>query len=151
MNIQSTMPKVPFIPSSMETVDIMVELSGAKPGQKVADLGAGDGRIVMAFAKKGVEVHGYEIDADLALKTASKIKEEGLDDKIFIHHADYWQEPLSQYDIITIYGMTSIMGKLEEKLKRELKHGAKIVSNTFTFPTWEPVDKKKNVYLYIVP
>jgi ribosomal protein L11 methylase PrmA len=143
-------PKVPYVPSSEDSVRTMVELSGVSPKQKVADLGSGDGRILIAFAKAGAEAHGYEIDANLVLQAENNILKEGVHEKAFVHPGNYWDENLSRYEIIAIYGMTSIMARLQEKLHNELKPGSKIVSNVFTFPHWQPVGKKNSINLYIV-
>jgi len=142
--------RVPFIPSSWENIQTIVELANPKLSEKIADLGSGDGRIVVEFARRGFEAHGYEIDEDLIIESEAKILNQGLDDLAFIHWKSYWEEDLSPYDIITIYGMSSIMGKLEEKLRNELVKGSRVVSNIFLFPNWKPKSEKNNAYLYVV-
>jgi cyclopropane fatty-acyl-phospholipid synthase-like methyltransferase len=139
---------VPFVPSSWERLDSMVELADAKPGEKSIDLGSGDGRVVIALAKLGVMAFGYEVDPELVKKALNNIKEANLDGNAFIICTNYWEENLSEYDLITIYGITSIMPRLEEKLKKELKPGARVVSNFFTFPSWDPAVEKGDVYVY---
>lgn len=141
---------VPYVPSTWNKVNIMYELAKPKKGEKLADLGSGDGRIVIEFAKKGIESHGYEIHSGLALLSESKILDNNLDELAFIHIADFWNEDLSPYDIVTIYGMSSIMKQLQEKLKAELKPGSRVLSSIFHFPDWKPVEQKSNVYLYKV-
>lgn len=147
----STTIRIPFVPSSHEAVETMIELADIKPGEKAADLGSGDGRVVLALAHAGAQAHGYEIDEALALQAESKIEKENLTGKAFIHKKSYWEEDLSQYNIITIYGMMSVMENLEEKLEKDTKPGTKIVSNIFTFPNWIYAVAKNNVYLYVIP
>jgi cyclopropane fatty-acyl-phospholipid synthase-like methyltransferase len=139
---------VPFVPSSWERLDTMIELSETKPGQKVVDLGSGDGRVVIAMANLGAMAFGLEVDPDLVEKAIENIREANLDGNAFIICSNYWDEDLSEYDIVTIYGITSIMGRLEDKLRNELKSGAKVVSNFFTFPTWNHVVQKGDIYVY---
>ena len=127
----------------------MIDLAKPQVGEKMIDLGSGDGRIVMEFAKLGLESHGYEINTELALLSESKILEANLDTKSFIHIADFWNEDLASYDIVVIYGMTSIMKLLEEKLQKELKPGARVLSAIFHFPNWERAHEQDNVSLYI--
>lgn len=127
-----------------------MDLADPQPNDKMADLGSGDGRIVIKFAQKGIESHGYEINSGLALLAESKILDANLDEKAFIHISDFWEEDLSPYSIIVVYGMTSIMGQLEKKLKKELRPGSRVLSSIFHFPQWEPKVKKDNVSLYIV-
>jgi 16S rRNA A1518/A1519 N6-dimethyltransferase RsmA/KsgA/DIM1 with predicted DNA glycosylase/AP lyase activity len=141
-------PKIPYFQTSRYRVETMVELAHAKPGEKAADLGSGDGRIVVAFAKKGTEMHGYEIDEDL--RKLSKQTSEALHlTNVFIHNKDFWTEDLSQYDIICCYPMPTIMGRLERKLSEELKPGARILLNYFPFKHWKEKQIKDNIFLYI--
>ncbi len=141
-------PKIPYFKTSRYRVETMVELADAKPGQKAADLGSGDGRIVIAFTKTGIETHGYEIDDELRKLSEQNIKEAHLTNA-FIHNKDFWEEDLSQYDIICIYPMPTIMGRLERKLQEELKPGARVLLNYFPFKHWKLEKTKDNIFLYI--
>lgn len=127
----------------------MVELAGIKSREKSVDLGAGDGRILIAFAKAGSQAYGVEIDETLTQLIKHNIKRGGLTDKAFIFNEDLWKHRLDTYDIITVYGFTSVMDRLEDKIAREGKKGCRILANFFTFPHWKPERVKKNVYLYI--
>lgn len=140
----------PFVSSRQEQVLKMLKLTNAKPGEKAADIGSGDGRIVIALAKIGVEAHGYEIDPWLIWKSRQKIKKAGLENKARIHWRNFWHEDFSSFDILTIYGIKHIMKRLENKLKKELKTGARVVSNGFKFPNWQPQQSQDNIHLYIV-
>src|SRR5579863_2788882 len=113
--------KIPYFQTSRYRVETMVELAGVKPHEKAADLGSGDGRIVIAFAKvpfmgakAGIEMHGYEIDDELIKISKQNIESLNLTNA-FIHDNDFWDENLSQYDIICCYPMPTIMGRLERK------------------------------------
>jgi cyclopropane fatty-acyl-phospholipid synthase-like methyltransferase len=127
----------------------MIDLAQPKAGEKMADLGSGDGRIVMEFAKLGIDSHGFEINTELALLAESKILDAALDEKAFIHISDFWNEDLSSFDIVVIYGMTSVMQLLEDKLLQELKPGSRVLSAIFHFPNWQPTSQKDNISLYI--
>lgn len=141
---------IPYIPSTWHKIQVMLDISAPQPYDKMADLGSGDGRVVIEFAKSGIESHGYEYDPSLILLSESNILKENLDEKAFIHPADFWEEDLSSYSIIVIYGMFSVMDRLEEKLKKELKPGSKVISSIFHFHNWAPVNSVDNVHLYIV-
>jgi len=147
----TTNSPLPFVPSSEERLKTMIGLAAILQGQKAADLGSGDGRVVIALAKEGAEAHGFEIDYKLVNEARKKIHEEGLENKAFIHNLDFFKVDLSNFDILTIYGITSIMSPLEEKLRSELKSGAKVISNFFTFPNWGHEVKVSEVYLYRQP
>lgn len=139
----------PFVPSRRSVVKQMVELGGDLTGKRVADLGAGEGRVMIAAAFAGAkEVHGYEINPFLVLVSWWKIYRAGLRGKVFIHWGSYWGQDLSSFDTIFVYGISYIMGRLEKKLNRELKPGTVVVSNAFAFSGWKTVKNKNQVYLY---
>lgn len=140
---------IPYVPSTMSRVVTMVQLASVRPGDRVADLGCGDGRVLIEMVKAGATVaHGFEIDEERAALSKLNVSREHLDQFVTIFNQSFWGVDLSQYDTITLYGITSIMEKLEKKLKAELKPGAKVVSNVFTFPNWQPSLRDGQVYLY---
>ncbi len=137
-----------FFPTKQKTVERMIVLAEVKPGERAVDLGSGDGRLVIAMAKAGAEAHGYEINPVLAWISQKRIMKAGLEQRAFIHQGSYWQENLSHFDIVTVYGMDYMMKKLEAKLKNDLHTNARIVSNSFPFPTWPYYKKDNRVYVY---
>jgi 16S rRNA A1518/A1519 N6-dimethyltransferase RsmA/KsgA/DIM1 with predicted DNA glycosylase/AP lyase activity len=141
-------PIIPYFQTSRYRVQAMVDLAKPTPDDLVADLGMGDGRISFAFAKTGAQVHGYEIDEELIKALEVNIKS-GSISGIKIYKRDFWFEDLSKYTIVCCYPMPTIMGRLEKKLKDELKPGARIVLNYFPFLHWKEKKIKDNVYLYI--
>lgn len=142
---------IPFVPSSDERIKIMMELAAIQLGSTTADLGSGNGRVVIEMAKQGAIAHGYEIDTDRVRISRNAIQKLNLDNTAFIHHQSFWDVSLSPYDVITIYGITSIMNRLESKLWTETKSKCVIVSNAFTLPTWPLFMEKGGVYAYIKP
>lgn len=141
-------PKIPYFQTSRYRVETMVELADVQTGDVAADLGSGDGRIVIAFAQKGIEVHGYEIDENLKLLSEENSKKLNLTNA-FIYNKDFWQEDLFRYSIICCYPMPTIMGRLERKLQEELKPGARVLLNYFPFKHWKVKKVKDNIFLYI--
>ncbi|MDH5770984.1 MAG: methyltransferase domain-containing protein [Candidatus Bathyarchaeota archaeon] len=138
----------PFDTSDRETVKKMVALANIQPCKKAADLGSGDGRVVIALAKAGAEAHGYEINPLLVWWARRNIRKAGLTDKASIHWKSFWRENFVSFDAITVFGVNYIMKDLEKKLRKELKTNARVVSNTWPFPTWSHSRKEGNVYLY---
>lgn len=119
----------------------MIGLSDVRSGEKAVDLGSGDGRIVIALAAREAEAHGYEIDRERVILSRINIRNAGLVGLATIHHQDFWNADVTEFDIITVYGITSIMGRLERKLRAETKSGCRIICNTFPLPSWL-LDKK---------
>jgi hypothetical protein len=72
---------------------------------------------------------------------------------------DLWKTKLHRYDVVTVYGLPSIMERLGHKLEQELKPGSIVVSNVFEIPGWKVVSESdtmdgsigKGVHLYHVP
>ncbi len=152
----------PFESSSGKAIKIMAELSEIKASDKnngkkikIADLGSGTGKVLISFAKlnPNIEAHGFEIDPFLSWLSRAKIKRLGLEKRIFIHTKNYWKQDFSDFDLITAFQINYAMAGLEKKFRKELKKGAKVVSNTWKFPHWKPEKKIKNgltnVFLYV--
>lgn len=138
----------PYMPSYDKTVKKMFALANISPKVKAADLGSGDGKILIALAKEGVEAHGYEINPLLVWWSRKKIQREKLSENAFIHWKSFWRQDFSSFDVIIVFGIPYIMKGLEKKLQKELKPGARVVSNAFTFPHWKYAKKDDGVYLY---
>ncbi|MBI4359162.1 MAG: 50S ribosomal protein L11 methyltransferase [Candidatus Nealsonbacteria bacterium] len=131
-----------------EAVKKMVALAQIEPGEKAVDLGSGDGRLVIALARAGAQAVGYEIDPLRAWSSRRQIRRAGLEKQASIHQKSFWQEDLSGFDVVTVYGVGYMMKRLEKKLRSELKAGARVVSNYFTFPTWAESQKEGDLHLY---
>lgn len=138
----------PFVSASAETVDNIVALAQVKAGEKAADLGSGDGRIVIALVKAGAEAHGYEVNPLLVWLSNRKIKKAGLANKAFIHWQSFWSVKLSSFQVVVIFGIKHIMPELEFKVMSELKPGSRVITYAFGFPTWSYSDQKSGVSLY---
>lgn len=139
---------IPFVPSSDEKTLTMIRMANIRPGEKAIDLGAGEGKLVMAMAAKGADVTGIEIDEERAMTTINKVVEAGLQQRVRIINGSFWQHDLSPYDLIVLYGVPSIMERLGQKITNEAKPSVRIISNHFTFPKWKPTKTVNNVYLY---
>lgn len=141
----------PFAVTSPTNLKTIIELAKIKPGEKAVDLGAGDGRLVIALAQAGAETHGYEINPLLAWLARRNLQKAGLTKKAFIHRQNFWQVDLSQFDVITIFGIGYIMAPLAQKLKKELKPSARVISNGYPLPTWPITRQIGEIYLYKNP
>ena len=137
-----------FVPSHKQIVKLMVDLAQIKEGMKVADLGSGDGRIVIAMAQAGAYAVGFEMNPILAWWARAKIKRLGLQQRAQIKIGDFWHADLSQFDVVTVFGIDYIMKRLEKKLQAELKPGSVVISNAFVFPTWAKSGSEHSLNIY---
>jgi len=140
----------PFVPINAMVLKRMVALLQIQPGEKAADLGSGDGRIVIELAKAGARAEGYEINPFLILTSRRNIKHAEVSQQAFIHWKNFWTEDLSSFQVITLFGMPHMMKKLQGKLTKELKPGARVISHQFRFPDWPISQQESQLYLYRV-
>lgn len=126
----------------------MVGLGNLKKGQKAIDLGSGNGKIVIALAKKGVEAHGYEINPLLVVWSVFSIHLAGVQKNAHIHWGNFFRADVSSYDRVFIFVVPYLMKRLEKKLQKELKKGAIVIVESFPFPTWKPEKKAGSFYVY---
>lgn len=138
----------PFEPSHKKQLQKIIEFADVKKNEKIAELGSGDGRIVIELAKKGAIAHGFEINPLLVLYSRKKIKEAKLEKNAFIHWKNFWKTNLNTYDTIVLFQFKTIMKKLEKKLKNELKPNSKIISNEWKFPNFKLIKRKNKISLY---
>lgn len=123
-------------------------LAKVKVGMKTLDLGAGDGRVVIALAKAGAISHGYEINPLLVWWARRNIKKAHLEKRAFIHWGSFWNANFSEFDFIFVFGIFYIMKDLEKKMKKELKKGAVVISSAFQFPSWKYTKKEGALFVY---
>jgi predicted RNA methylase len=118
----------------------MLELGGLKAGEKMFDLGSGDGRIVIMAAQKfHAEAVGIEIDRDLWKQSMDRIRKLGLEKTARIVNGDLLQQNYSSADLVTVYLLPeSIDAKVQPLLDRQLKKGARVVAHDFEFRNWTP-------------
>lgn len=140
-----------YFPTTPENVTAILAILRVRPGEKVADLGSGDGRILMALAKAGAEAHGYETNPILVYTSRKKIKKAGLTGKAFVHYKSFWGADFAQFDALVVYGFPNFFEKLATKISKEMHPGSRIASNLFEFPGWMAAEKTaEKVYLYIL-
>ena len=149
-------PDIHFVPTSDPLVDIMLAAAGVTSQDVVYDLGSGDGRLVIAAAKKhGARGVGVEIDPDLVKQARRNAEKAGVADKVRFVQGDLFKTDLSDATVVTMFLSQSINARLEPKLKRELKPGARIVSHRFPMPPdWKPdkdiSTRSTHVYLWVI-
>ena len=141
----------PYAATQERKMNMMLDLLKLTTKDNFVDLGSGDGRFVIAAAKKGIKSYGYEMNPILVLISRNKIKNEKLSSKAKIYWKSYWNVNLSEYSAVAVFGIKHIMPSLGKKLKKELKEGSRVVSNHFKFPSWDESEKKENLYLYRKP
>lgn len=139
-----------FVGTPENIVPVMLKLANISPNDIVADLGSGDGRLLIAAAQAGAKKGiGYEIQHWLVKQSRVHIEQRHLTDKIEIRQESFWHADVSSTTLILLYQISFAMKGIEEKLLKELPIGARVVANGFTFPHWKEEKTVGNVRLYI--
>lgn len=141
-----------FVRSSDERLATMLQLPQIQSGDRLLDMGSGDGKVVIALAKKfpNCTVVGVEFNPALVQTSKKAIKAAGLNNRISIICQSFWKTDLSNFDVVFLYGTSYIMEKLEKKVRIEMRPGTQFVSNYFKFPTLKPKKTIAQVHLYCI-
>jgi tRNA1(Val) A37 N6-methylase TrmN6 len=129
----------PYYPTPETIVEKMLQLGALKAGEKMFDLGSGDGRIVIMAAQKfHADAVGVEIDKGLAKKSLEQIRKLGLEKTAHILNGDLLKQNYSSADLITVYLLPASNDKVQPLLDKQLKKGARVVAHDFEFKGWTP-------------
>ncbi len=143
------------MPSPQEVVDKMIDVAGVKKGDVVYDMGSGDGRIIIAAAKKGARAVGFEIDGDLVKESRENIRKAGVQNRAEIRQQDILTVDFSTATVVTMYLLPDVNLKLKPNLLKQLKPGSRVVSHSFDMGDWKPSKVERvdgrTVYLWIIP
>jgi cyclopropane fatty-acyl-phospholipid synthase-like methyltransferase len=150
-------PDVIYVPTPQPVVEAMLDLAQVKPADVVYDLGSGDGRIVIAAAKKyGATGVGFEIDPALVKKARENAAAAGVSRRVRFVTQDLFTADLSRASVVTLYLLQSLNERLRPKLVRQLKPGTRIVSHVFNMgPEWPPEKtitvERSRIFLWSIP
>ncbi|MBI1389917.1 MAG: hypothetical protein GC154_15865 [bacterium] len=133
----------PYVPAAEAEVRRMIELARVRPGELAADLGCGDGRLLLAAREAGARVIGYEIS--LILFCLARWRVGGA-----VCWSNFWRADLSEVDIVFVYLTPRAMTRFERELWPRLKPGCRVVVNGFPLPTKTPAETAGAVRLYVV-
>ncbi|HET7363859.1 MAG TPA: class I SAM-dependent methyltransferase [Burkholderiales bacterium] len=130
---------VPYVNTPTEVVERMLRMAEVHPGDYVIDLGSGDGRIVIAAAKRGARGLGVDLDPALVKLATRNAREAGVADRARFEVKDIFDTDLSRASVITMYLLPEFNVKLKERLLA-LKPGTRIVSHDGSIGDW-PADE----------
>lgn len=132
------MVNAPYVRTSEKVVERMLELAQVGPDDVVYDLGCGDGRIVVAAAKKfGCRGFGYDIDPERVAEARENARRSGVEHLVQFEQRDIFTLELSPASVVTLYLLPRLNVKLIPQLEK-LAPGARIVSHDFDIAGIEP-------------
>jgi SAM-dependent methyltransferase len=150
-------PDMHFAATRQDVADAMLRLARVGPNDVVYDLGSGDGRILILAAQKyGARGVGIEIDRRL-VELSRRVAIDGeVADRVRFVEGDLFTADLSEATVVTLYLSEGINRRLEPKLKKELRSGARVVSHQFPIAGGAPVEKLRapdgtDLFLWTIP
>lgn len=143
-----------WVPTPDALVARMLEIAKVTPQDYLVDLGSGDGRTVIAAAKRGVSALGIEYNADMVTLSRRNAEAAGVTDRARFIQGDIFTTDFSKATVVTMYLLSSLNLKLRPTLLA-MRPGTRIVSHAFTMGDWAPDETVNvegyNAYMWIVP
>ena len=131
--------EVRYEPTPMPVVRAMLTLANVGPSDVVYDLGSGDGRMVITAAQEfGARGVGVEIDPALVARAQANARAAGVDHRVEFRHGDMYEADVSTATVVTLFLHPEPNLKLRPKLRKELRHGSRIVSYVWNMGDWTP-------------
>jgi SAM-dependent methyltransferase len=149
-------PYVPYVSTPEVVVEEMLEIANVSAKDIVYDLGSGDGRIVIAAAKRfGARGVGIEIVPDLIREANENAEQAGVAHLVRFEQGDFFTADLREATVVTLYLLPEVNRQLLPKLLAELRPGTRIVSYKYDLGDWPPEKtvqvSRGTVYYWVVP
>jgi SAM-dependent methyltransferase len=149
---------VVWVPTPEPLVEKMLDMAKVTADDVVMDLGSGEGRIVIAAARRGARAIGVEYNPDLVELSKRNAAAAGVSARASFVHGDIFETDLRQATVITMFLLPSLNVKLRPKLL-ELPPGTRLVSNSFAMEEWQADERQTfpdcvswcSALLWIVP
>ena len=146
-----------YVPTPPEIVDRMLDVAHVRIGDVVYDLGCGDGRMVIAAAKKyGTRGVGVDLDPARIREARANAKQAGVESLVTFKVEDLFQTDLREATVVLLYLLPELNRRLKPKLFAQLRPGARVVSHDWDMgKDWPPDEYVKlggdGIYLWIMP
>lgn len=146
-----------YVATPHEVVERMLSEAKVRAGDVVYDLGCGDGRMVIAAAKKfGTRGVGVDLDPARIREARANAKAQGVDRLVTFRVADLFETDLREATVVMMYLLPEVNRRLKPKLFAELAPGARVVSHDFDMGKGWPPDRSVNlgsdgIYMWVMP
>jgi SAM-dependent methyltransferase len=128
---------VVWVPTPPVLVEKMLDMAQVTPSDYVIDLGSGDGRNVIAAARRGARALGVEYNPDMVELSRRLAEKQGVADKARFVQGDMYEADISGATVMALFLLPENLTRLTPKFL-ELKPGTRIVANAFGIDGWEP-------------
>lgn len=144
----------PYWQTPQALVERMLDLAGVGPGDHLIDLGCGDGRIVIAAARRGATGLGVDLDPERIAEAEAAARSAGVEQLVSFRREDLFATRLGGASVVTLYLLPLPNRLLAERLQNELAPGCRVLSHAFAIRDWAPrvqetVDGRE-IFLWVV-
>jgi SAM-dependent methyltransferase len=148
-----------WVPTPSALVEKMLDMAAVTPRDYVIDLGSGDGRNIIAAAKRGARALGVEFDPNLVQVSRRRAAAEGVADRARFVEGDMFEADISQATVLALFLLPDNLRQLKPKFE-QLRPGTRIVTNGYQITGWDPAQVGVaegdclpwcTAYLYVVP
>ena len=131
---------VVWVPSQPQVIEKMLDVAKVGPQDLVMDLGSGDGRMIIAAARRGARAVGVEFNPDMVTLSRQLAKDAGVEGRASFVQGDMYEADISKASVMALFLLTTNLDKMKDKFLA-LKPGSRIVLNSFEITGWEPDQK----------
>lgn len=137
----------PYLPTMKPQVDAALKLANLKPGDTILELGSGDGKVLIAAAKKGINSVGYELNPLLVVLSWLRTRKYRKNVKII--WGNFFTKEWPNHQAIFTFLLPRLMLKLDKKVIQSKHKPVKLISFAFEIPNRKPIKIDQGVYLYL--
>jgi predicted nicotinamide N-methyase len=145
---------LPYAPTSTRRIRKALELAGVRPGEVVYDMGAGDGRVLVAAVRQyGARTVGIEVSPLHFISAWFNLRMNGCGGKARLVWNNMYNCDLSGADVVFAHTIASQAPRLRACLEAKLRPGARVVTVVYDLEGWQPsaIDDRDMVFLYTMP
>lgn len=146
---------VPYVPTPQDVVERMLDMAKLTKDDIHIDLGSGDGRIVIAAARRGARSLGIDLNPTRIEEANENARKAGVTDRVTFVQGNLFDLKIADATVLTMYLLQGVNLQLRPRILTEMRPGSRVVSHAFSMNDWEPDQHAnvtgRNIYLWIVP
>jgi cyclopropane fatty-acyl-phospholipid synthase-like methyltransferase len=145
---------LPPVTTRRERIRKALQMANLQPDEIFYDLGSGHGRVLVMAAKEfGANAVGIEVGPVQCVLARLNALSNRVGSRVCVEARDFYKTDVSQADVVYAYLTSKQAPRLQAQLDKQLKRGARIVTISFDFPNWKPIemDREQLIFLYHMP
>jgi precorrin-6B methylase 2 len=136
----------PYVPTLNKQREAALDLLDLKKGQTLIDLGSGDGAMLIAAARRGINVVGYEINPMLVI--IARMRARRYKNRVKVVQGNFWNQKWPEADAVFVFLTSRYMETLDKSMQQQFSKPVKLVTYGFEVPKKNIITKKDACFLY---